>query len=163
MSVEQRHKPDPRRGQRTSVIGAILYLLPAMLFFGNSLVIEVLRPRYQKPPGNTVAFVLGWLPNAISGLGFMALGLAALRLAVEYGQGRAPRERAHHFMAGVAGFSLLGLVGWELSQIHGRLVFDVNDMVASVGGVLAGYALFALARRYDPVLATRDRRPPIQK
>jgi hypothetical protein len=54
----------------------------------------------------------------------------------------------------MAAVSLLGLIGWELAQLSGGLVFDVHDILATVGGVLTGYGLFVVAHRRHLLLAS---------
>lgn len=132
---------------------AFLYLLPAVIFFGNSLVIEVLRPAFRSGSHPFLAFVLGWTPNYLAGLGFMVLGAAILALAGDLTRDARLPGLAHPFMLLVAAVSLLGLIGWEFTQLSGRLVYDVHDILATVGGVLTGYGLFVVAHRRHLLLA----------
>ncbi|HYN42144.1 MAG TPA: hypothetical protein VE129_10230, partial [Thermoanaerobaculia bacterium] len=62
---------------------ALLYLLPAVIFFANSWVIEGLRPACRSGSHPFLAFVLGWMPNYLAGLGFMVLGLAIIAMTSE--------------------------------------------------------------------------------
>jgi hypothetical protein len=132
---------------------AVLYLLPAVVFFGNSLVIEGLRPAFRSGSHPYVAFVLGWMPNFLAGLGFMVLGAAILAFAWDLTRDARLPGLAHPFMLLVAAVSSLGLVGWEFAQLSGRLVFDVHDLLATVGGVLTGYGLFVVAHRRHLLLS----------
>lgn len=131
-----------------------LYLLPAVVFFCNGLVIESLRPAFRSGSHPYLAFVLGWMPNYLAGLGFMALGIAILALAGDLTRDARLPGLAHPFMLLVAAGSLLGLIGWEFAQQAGRLVFDVDDILATVGGVLTGYGLFVVAHRRHVLLAS---------
>ena len=132
---------------------ALIYLLPAMVFFCNSLVIEGLRPAFRSGSHPYLGFVLGWMPNYLAGLGFMVLGVAILALAGDLtGDPRLP-GLAHPFMLLMAAVSLFGLIGWEFAQLSGRLVFDVHDILATVGGVLSGYGLFVVAHRLRLLVA----------
>ena len=133
---------------------AFLYLLPAVVFFGNSLVIEGLRPALRSGSHPYLAFVLGWMPNSLAGLGFMVLGVAILALAGNLTRDARLPGLAHPFMLLMAAVSLLGLIGWELAQLSGGLVFDVHDILATVGGVLTGYGLFVVAHRRHLLLAS---------
>ena len=133
---------------------AFLYLLPAVVFFGNSLVIEGLRPALRSGSHPYLAFVLGWMPNYLAGLGFMVLGVAILALAGNLTRDARLPGLAHPFMLLMAAVSLLGLIGWELAQLSGGLVFDVHDILATVGGVLTGYGLFVVAHRRHLLLAS---------
>lgn len=133
---------------------AFLYLLPALVFFGNSLVIEGLRPAFRSGAHPYVVFVLGWMPNYLAGLGFMVLGAAILAFAGDLTRDARLPGLAHRFMLLVAAVSLIGLIGWEFAQLSGRLVFDVHDILATVGGVLTGYVLFVVAHRRHLLLAS---------
>ena len=126
---------------------AFLYLLPAVVFFGNSLVIEGLRPALRSGSHPYLAFVLGWMPNYLAGLGFMVLGVAILALAGNLTRDARLPGLAHPFMLLMAAVSLLGLIGWELAQLSGGLVFDVHD-------ILTGYGLFVVAHRRHLLLAS---------
>lgn len=137
-----------------SSLRGFLYLLPAVVFFGNSVVIDILRPSFRSGSHPHVAFVLGWMPNYLAGLGFMVLGIAILALAGDLTRDTRLPGLAHPFMLLMAAATLLGLIGWELAQLSGRLVFDVHDVVATVGGVLTGYGLFGVARRRHLLLAS---------
>ena len=132
---------------------AFLYLLPAAVFFGNSLVIEGLRPAFRSGSHPYLAFVLGWMPNYLAGLGFMVLGVAILALVGDLTRDTRLPGLAHPFMLLIAAVSLLGLIGWEIAQLSGKLVFDVHDILASVGGVLSGYGFFVVAHRRQLLLA----------
>jgi hypothetical protein len=133
---------------------AFLYLLPSIVSFSNSLVIEVLRPAFGSGSHPFLAFVLGWMPNCLSGLGFMVLGVAILALAGDLTRDARLPVLARPFMLLVAAVSLLGLIGWEFAQRSGRLVFDVHDILATVGGVLTGYGLFVVAHRRHLLLTS---------
>ncbi len=132
---------------------AVIYLLPAMVLFCNSLVIEVLRPAFRSGAHPYLAFVLGWMPNYLAGLGFVVLGAALLALAWDLTRNARLPGLAHPLMLLMAAVSSLGLIGWEFAQRSGRLVFDVHDILATVGGVLTGYGLFVVAHRRHLLLA----------
>lgn len=132
---------------------AVIYLLPAMVLFCNSLVIEVLRPAFRSGAHPYLAFVLGWMPNYLAGLGFVVLGAALLALAWDLTRNARLPGLAHPLMLLLAAVSLLGLIGWEFAQLSGRLVFDVLDILATVGGVLTGYGLFVVGHRRHLLLA----------
>lgn len=131
----------------------LLYLFPAVVFFANSLVIEGLRPAFRSGSRPSLSFVLGWMPNYLAGLGFMVLGVAILALAGDLTRDARLPGLAYPFMLLVAAVSLIGLIGWELAQLSGRLVFDVHDILATVGGVLTGYGVFVVAHRRHLLLA----------
>lgn len=133
---------------------AVLYLLPAVISVGNSLVIEGVRPAFRSGSHPRLAFVLGWLPNYLAGLGFMVLGVAFLALVGDLTRDARVPGLAHPFMLLIAAVSLVGLIGWEFAQLSGKLVFDVNDILATVGGVLTGYGLFVVAHRRHLLLAS---------
>lgn len=133
---------------------ALLYLLPAAIFFGNSLVTEGLRPAFRSGAHPHLAFVLGWMPNYLAGLGFMVLGAALLALAGDLTRDARLPGLAHPFMLLTAAVSLVGLIGWEFAQLSGGLVFDVHDILATVGGVLTGYGLFVVVHRRHLLLAS---------
>jgi hypothetical protein len=94
------------------------------------------------------------MPNYLAGLGFMVLGVAILALAGDLTRDARLPFLAHRFMLLMAAVALLGLIGWEFAQRSGRLVFDVHDIFATVGGVLTGYGFFVVAHRRHLLLAS---------
>lgn len=119
---------------------------PLIVFSVLDVVRGVLRPRFGTAEHGLISGILGWLPNYLAGLGFVLIVLATLSLVDALG-GAPVLTRYRGWLIGSASLAAAaGLIGWELAQLDGNLVFDVADIWASIAGAATGW-LIALAQR----------------
>jgi uncharacterized membrane protein len=121
-----------------------LYFSPLIIFFANDFVRNNLRPKYGADKYELLSVILGWLPNYLAGLGFVLLGLAAAKLISEINKRRISHKHLLWFVTLVSVISAAGLIWWEFEQKSGKLIYDMNDIFATIGGVLSGYVAFLI-------------------
>lgn len=85
------------------------------------------------------SFLLGVLPNFAAAI---AIAFVLSSIWCDQHRDAAPASVRRCF-ALCALISCVGLIGWEFLQIRsGKLVFDWNDLVATVAGLAAAFVLF---------------------
>lgn len=101
----------------------------------HSLVESWIRPIYGK--GESLgAFLLGVAPNFLAAALIFPFFFLVIRNP-KYEQAADPQHLQRWFYGGLV-FSQVGLILWEFNQLTGGLVFDWNDIVATlVGGAFA--------------------------
>ncbi|OYY63586.1 hypothetical protein [Sphingomonas sp. 28-62-11] len=90
---------------------------------------------------SVVSYLIGVMPNVAAAIAipFVFMGIWADQ------RKDAPVGVVRRWFFPTAAMSLAGLIGWELIQRgSGGLVFDVNDLGATVVGTVIGAGLFAL-------------------
>jgi len=106
----------------------------------------LIRPKYGVGEG-VIPFLLGVLPNFFAAGLIFPFAVLTFRDYYTSEQQKASRKNlAQWFWAGMA-ITQIGLISWELIQLKGKLIFDWNDIGATLlGGVLA-IALFSFLSR----------------
>lgn len=122
-------------------VWTILTLLGLALHSVNS---DVLRPAYGHGTG-LFPYLLGVLPN------FLAAGVIfpfAVLMIVDSTLSKKSINAAlvnQYFWTGLMG-SQIGLIVWEYMQLEGNLVFDYNDIGATLLGGLCSIIIFYRSR-----------------
>ena len=117
-----------------------LSLLPAAVFISNELIRTYVRPVYGRRQYGLLSTVLGWLPNFLAAFGFMALGLAVMRLVLH--QYPATVRYRGWVLAGLVVVCLAGFGQHEFAQQGTGLYYDLNDLYATAAGTALGAALY---------------------
>jgi hypothetical protein len=133
----------------------IFYFSPAIIFFANDIVRNYLRPIYGLRKFGLLSNILGWLPNYFAGFGFVLLGLISFKFFIEITKHKNYYNYFYKYMNLITVLSAVGLIWWEFEQKKGKLIYDKNDIYATIGGVLSGYAIFLILESRN-LLDTKD-------
>jgi hypothetical protein len=133
----------------------LFYFSPAIIFFANDFVRSYLRPIYGFRKYGLFSNILGWLPNYFAGLGFVLLGLISFRFIIEITKHKNYYKYYYNYMNLITVLSAVGLIWWEFEQKNGKLIYDKNDINATIVGVLSGYLIF-LILMFRNLLDTKD-------
>lgn len=124
------------------------YFSPVLIFFANDIVRNI-RPFLGQSKYVFLSLIFGWLPNYLAALGFVLLGQICLKFYLEISGNKNYRQYIYKFMGLIVVVTTAGLIWWEFEQKIGQLVFDKNDIYATIGGALTGYLFFFILARND--------------
>ncbi|RZL44798.1 MAG: hypothetical protein EOP00_18985 [Pedobacter sp.] len=133
----------------TKTTSRIFQFLPAIVFIGNELIRTYLRPIYGQKKYGIISHILGWLPNLLAGFGIITLVISVIIL-VQMLDAKALSIKLKWLILIVCAFvSLAGLILHEVFQKNTGLHYDVQDIIASIAGVVLGVVTyyFVLLRR----------------
>lgn len=133
----------------------LFYFSPVVIFSANDFVRSYLRPIYGLSKYDLLSNILGWLPNYFAGLGFVLLGLISFKLISDISKNKAFNKHIYNYMTLISIISAVGLIWWEFEQKNGNLIYDKNDIFASIGGVSSGYLVFIILT-FKNFFETRD-------
>lgn len=120
----------------------LVLFLPALILILNELIRTFLRPIYGQRKYGLLSEILGWLPNFLAPLGFMSFAIVIVTLME--GSSDKPVSKKSKLLLLFA-FTFIGLAGFllhEMTQKGTGLIFDINDIYATVAGILLGVYLF---------------------
>ena len=122
----------------------LFYFSPVIIFFANDIVRSYLRPIYGLRKYGCISTVLGWLPNYFAGFGFVLLGLILFKFIIDLFKDKNYYSYIYKYMTLITILSAVGLILWEFAQKNGKLIYDINDIYATIGGLLTGYLIFLI-------------------
>ncbi|SNR73970.1 hypothetical protein SAMN04488009_3518 [Maribacter sedimenticola] len=116
--------------------------IPAIIFVGLELIRTFIRPIYNQNEHPIINNILGWLPNFLAGFGILS-GSAAIIIIGEYLLSLTIFNK-HKLLVLLATniIALVGLIGHEVLQKGTGLIYDIEDVYATLGGVLLGNILY---------------------
>jgi len=120
----------------------IFFLLPIILIFGNELIRTFIRPKYGKKEFGLISEILGWLPNFLAAFGFLTMGISLIIIAQDVSQKQLTKKQGYLMLIVLVIIGLIGFLGHELTQKGTGLVYDVNDIYATIVGIALGSFLF---------------------
>ncbi|RZJ72281.1 hypothetical protein [Flavobacterium sp.] len=121
-----------------------IYFLAPLVFIGSEIIRTFVRPEYGKAKYGLLAETLGWLPNLLAGFAIMALAVSGLQLYQDAVSKTVSRNHRILLLLASSAIALTGLILHEIFQKGTGLYYDVNDIVATVAGVLIGAFYFFL-------------------
>lgn len=117
-------------------------LLPAIIIIANEVIRTYIRPIYGKQEFGIISEILGWLPNFLASLGFITIGISLAILIQDISNKPLTKKQSILVLSIFIVIGLLGFIGHEINQKETELFYDLNDIYATVIGVLAGSLLF---------------------
>ena len=133
----------------------IFYFSPVLIFFANEVFMSYIRPIYGLRKYGLLSTILGWLPNYFAAFGFILLGLILFKFIIDINKNKNYYSYIYKYMSLISFISLTGLIWWEFEQKNGKLIYDINDIYATIGGVLCGYLIF-LILKFKNLLEPKD-------
>lgn len=128
----------------TTTTVRIFQIIPALVFIGNELIRTYIRPIYGQKKYGIISEILGWLPNLLAGFGIITLAIAAIILAQSIEAKALPMKMKWLVLILSAFVALTGLVLHEVFQKNTGLYYDVQDIMASIAGVVIGVIAYYL-------------------
>jgi hypothetical protein len=116
----------------------IFSVVPLFIFVLNELIRAYVRPVYGQKQYGLISDVLGWLPNLLAAWGVMTLGASLLLLFQELSKTHFSRRAIILFVVLINFVALTGLIIHEVTQKGTGLYYDVQDIYATIIGVVTG-------------------------
>lgn len=126
---------------------SIFFFIPISIFVLNEVIREYLRPVYGQQKYGWISSVLGWLPNFLAAWGVIALGASVLLMIYEFSTVRFSRRAIMLYVASVNFVALTGLIIHEVAQKGTGLHYDIQDIYATIIGVITGNLFFWISLR----------------
>ena len=126
----------------TNIKFKFLSYTTAFLMCLIEIIRTFIRPIYGKKEFGNISYVLGWLPNYLAGLTLVLLGAMLIKPFIENQDINRINKIKNIYMLIVSVLSLAGLILWEIEQKTSNLYYDINDIYASIFGVICGYVIY---------------------
>lgn len=121
-----------------------LQISPAITLLTTELIRVFIRPIYGQAKFGIVSTILGWLPNFLGSLGYMLLCNLTIAMLVNTSGKNLSKKNLITLLLGFTVFGLIGFTVHELNQDGKRLFYDINDVYASIAGILVGTIFYSL-------------------
>ena len=119
-------------------------LLFALNFASFQLVQDYIRPQYTGD-SSLIRYFLGVAPNFFPAVGIPSLFMVLLPILFS-GSLSSRFILKRHLTSNL--ISVIGLVGWEVLQVTGKLVFDWHDILWTILGAILFHILWTLSLRF---------------
>jgi hypothetical protein len=128
----------------SQIKSGFFYFVPVLIFIINDIIRDYIRPIYGERKFGIWSIILGWMPNYLAGLGMVMIGIILFRLILDFNEGNNYYRYKYQYISLISVITIIGLTWWEYEQKNGRLIFDLNDIYATICGVLTGYIIFII-------------------
>ncbi|MBO0593995.1 hypothetical protein I2486_21555 [Cellulophaga sp. E16_2] len=116
--------------------------IPAIIFVGLELIRTFIRPIYNRNEHPIINNILGWLPNLLAGFGILSGSAAVLIIAESLLSLTISKKQKLLVLLATNIIAIAGLIGHEVLQKGTGLYYDIEDIYATLGGVLLGNILY---------------------
>ena len=120
-------------------------LIFAVNFFAFQLVQEYIRPQYSGD-NSLVKYFLGVAPNFFPAIGIPSLLMVLLPILFSNNLSTTFILKRHLSSNLI---SIAGLVGWEMLQVTGKLVFDWHDILWTLLGAMLFHVIWMFSLNAD--------------
>lgn len=121
---------------------SFLYFLPAIIFLLNEGIRTFIRPKYGKKKYGLISEILGWFPNLLAGLGILMLATSMVTFFEEINDKKIDKRIKLYILILTAIVAIAGLTLHEVTQKDTGLHYDIDDIYATIAGVLLGIIFY---------------------
>lgn len=119
-------------------------LIFALNFVSFQLVQDYIRPQYAGD-SSLIRFFLGVAPNFFPAVGIPSLFMVLIPIIFS-GKNSSRFILKRHLTSNL--ISVIGLVGWEVLQVTGKLVFDWQDILWTILGAVLFHLTWILSSKF---------------